>query len=545
MDFFDLSNIHLYIGIFMAIINAGLMCFEGYKLMQIIQISGYHMRGYFDWLKDTRAKHIVRLAMLTLLSTMAILVTNVIFDPYVEYLSYLGFLLYFVFSVIFITKIYRAPQKTPLKMTHRMNRYMVLFYILSLILSFGLVALSSQFLDIYGYGAIALTPIMLPLLVPFVHWIMKPTEKAINRSYVKKSKEKLSETPNLIKIGITGSFGKTSTKNFLNTLLSEKYSVCVTPANFNTPMGITKTVLQCLAPLHQVLIAEMGARQVGDIKELCEIVEPQYGIVTAVGEQHMATFQSIDNIRRTKAELAEYLAQNGGYCVFDGDNEITKKIYDSVNCDKSIISTTDKQATVYATNIKVSTNGTSFDLNIKDMESIHVDTKLFGEHNINNLLLCVDLAIKLGLSREELMRGLGRIMPVEHRLQLIQAENDVIILDDAYNASIEGSKRALEVMSMWKDRRKIVITPGLVELGTMERIANYELGKRIAKVADIVIIVNKVHFLSVKQGLLDEKFDESKIYNADNVTSAVNVLNEILQPKDIVLWENDLPDNYT
>ncbi|MBR7091004.1 MAG: UDP-N-acetylmuramoyl-tripeptide--D-alanyl-D-alanine ligase, partial [Clostridia bacterium] len=405
--------------------------------------------------------------------------------------------------------------------------------------------LSSQFLDIYGYGAIALTPIMLPLLVPFVHWIMKPTEKAINRSYVKKSKEKLSETPNLIKIGITGSFGKTSTKNFLNTLLSEKYSVCVTPANFNTPMGITKTVLQCLAPLHQVLIAEMGARQVGDIKELCEIVEPQYGIVTAVGEQHMATFQSIDNIRRTKAELAEYLAQNGGYCVFDGDNEITKKIYDSVNCDKSIISTTDKQATVYATNIKVSTNGTSFDLNIKDMESIHVDTKLFGEHNINNLLLCVDLAIKLGLSREELMRGLGRIMPVEHRLQLIQAENDVIILDDAYNASIEGSKRALEVMSMWKDRRKIVITPGLVELGTMERIANYELGKRIAKVADIVIIVNKVHFLSVKQGLLDEKFDESKIYNADNVTSAVNVLNEILQPKDIVLWENDLPDNYT
>jgi len=545
MDFFDWNNIHLYIGIIISVINAGLMCFEGYKLMQVIQISGYHLRGYFDWLKDTRAKHIVRLAMLTLLSTMAIVVANVIFDPYAEYLSYMGFLIYLVFSLIFIRKIYRAPQKTPLKMTHRMNRYMVLFYILSALLSFGLVALSSQYFYTYGYGAIALTPICLPLLVPFVHWLMKPTEKLISKSYIKQSKEKLAQSPGLIKIGITGSFGKTSTKNFLNTLLSEKYSVCTTPANFNTPMGITKTVLQCLAPLHQVLIAEMGARKVGDIKELCEIVEPQYGIITAVGEQHMATFQSIDNIRRTKAELSDYLASNNGYCVFDGDSQITAKIYESAKCEKSMISVNSSDCDVNATNIEVSTNGTSFDLNIKGMESIHVETKLFGEHNVKNLLLCVDLAIKMGLNRDELIRGLSRIMPVEHRLQLIQGENDVIILDDAYNASIEGSKRALEVMAMWKDRRKIVITPGLVELGTMERIANYELGKRIAKVADIVIIVNKVHYLSVKQGLLDEGYDETKIYSADNLNNAVNVLQEILQSGDIVLWENDLPDNYT
>lgn len=545
MEFFVLGNMHLYIGLIISVINAGLMCFEGYKLMQVIQISGYHLRGYFDWLKDTRAKHIVRLAMLTLLSTMAIFVTNVIFNPYEKYLSYLGFGFYLVFSLIFIRKIYRAPQKTPLKMTHRMNRYMILFYILSLLLSFGLVALSSLYLDVYGYGAIALTPICLPLLVPFVHWLMKPLERAISKGYIKRTKERLEENPNLIKIGITGSFGKTSTKNFLNTLLSEKYSVCATPANFNTPMGVTKTVLQCLAPLHQVLIAEMGARKVGDIKELCEIVEPQYGIITAVGEQHMATFQSIDNIRRAKSELSDYLGANNGYCVFDGDNEITRKIFDNAKCEKSVIGIGNNEYKIYATNIKVSTTGTDFDLNIEGMETIKVKTKLFGEHNVNNLLLCVDIAIKLGLNREELERGLARIMPVEHRLQLIQGENDVIILDDAYNASIEGSKRALEVMSMWKDRRKIVITPGLVELGTMERIANYELGKRIAKVADIVIIVNKVHFLSVKQGLLDEKFDESKIYNAENLNGAISTLQEILQPRDIVLWENDLPDNYT
>lgn len=546
IDFFDFSNLHFYFAIVLAVINAILLCFEGYKFMQIIQLSGYHLRGYFDWLKDTRAKYIVRLLMLAILSTACFLVTNVIFDAYSEYLSYLGFLLYLLFSLIFITRIYRAPKKTPLKMTHRMNRSMALLFVVNLIISFGFILLSSLFIDIYRFGAVALTPLTLPLTVPFVHWVMKPIEKAINRGYVKRAKAKLATMPKLIKIGITGSYGKTSTKNFLNTILSERYSVCSTPMNFNTPMGITKTVLQYLTPLHQVLIAEMGARQVGDIKELCDIVEPQYGIVTAVGEQHMATFQSIENVRRTKSELPAYLkGVTNGLCIFNTDSPDTKIIFDNAECQKVGVSATDSSSFVYATDIETTTAGTSFVLHIRDMPDIPVKTKLFGLHNINNLLLCVALAVKMGLTRDELIRGLARIMPVEHRLQLIQAENEVTIIDDAYNASIEGSQRALQVLAMWKDRRKIVITPGLVELGTMERLANYNLGQEIAGVADIVIIMNKVHYLSVKQGLLDKGFDESKIYNTDNMDNTVKLLGELMQPHDVILWENDLPDNYT
>ena len=543
MDFFDISNPHLFIAIGLAVVNAILMCFEGYKFLQIIQLSGYHLRGYFDWLKDTRGKYVLRLLLLSMLSLACLLVTNVIFRPYEDYLCYLGFVLYFMLSIIFILKIYQAPKKTPLKMTNRMNRSIFVLFILNLIVSFGFVALSSVFIPFLRFTTIALTPLTLIIIVPFAHWLLKPVEKAINRSYVKRAKDILNQRSDLIKIGITGSYGKTSVKNYLSAILSEKYSVCATPLNFNTPTGITKTVLEFLSPSHQVLIAEMGARQIGDIKELCDIVEPNYGILTSIGEQHLATFLSLDNIKRTKSELPNYLGKNG-FCVFDGDNENSKDIYNKAICKKTFVSLTNKDAACYASNIKQTENGTNFVAHIKNMGEIECKTKLFGLHNVVNLLLSIEMAAKLGLSKDEIQNGVNRILPVEHRLQLIKAENDVLILDDTYNASVEGSARALEVLKGFSGYRKIVITPGLVELGTMERLANYELGKKVSAVADLVIIVNKTHFLAIKQGLLDSGFKEENILSAENVEATKDILKEVLKPKDIILWENDLPDNY-
>lgn len=543
MDFFDLSNPHLFIAIGLAVVNAILLCFEGYKFLQIIQLSGYHLRGYFDWLKDTRGKYVLRLLLLSMLSLACLLVTNVIFRPYEDYLCYLGFVLYFMLSIIFILKIYQAPKKTPLKMTNRMNRSIIVLFVLNLIVSFGFVALSSVFIPFLRFTAIALTPLTLLVVVPFAHWLLKPVEKVINKSYVKRAKAVLKQRPELIKIGITGSYGKTSVKNYLSAILSEKYSVCASPLNFNTPTGITKTVLEFLSPNHQVLIAEMGARQIGDIKELCEIVEPSYGILTSVGEQHLATFLSLDNIKRTKSELPNYLSKNG-FCVFDGDNENSKDIFNKAGCDKTFVSLTNKDASCYASNIKQTENGTNFVAHIKDLGEIECKTKLFGLHNVINLLLSIEMAAKLGLTKQEIQNGVNRILPVEHRLQLIKAENDVLILDDTYNASVEGSARALEVVKGFDGYRKIVITPGLVELGTMERLANYELGKKVAAVADLVIIVNKTHFLAIKQGLLDSGFNEQNILSAENVEATKEILKDVLKPKDIILWENDLPDNY-
>ena len=543
MDFFDLSNPHLYIAVGLAVINAILLCFEGYKFLQIIQLSGYHLRGYFDWLKDTRGKYVLRLLMLSMLSLACLLVTNVIFRSYVDYLSYLGFVLYFMLSIIFILKIYHAPKKTPLKMTNRMNRSIFVLFLLNLIVSFGFVALSSVFVPFLRFCAIALTPLTLLITVPFAHFLLKPVEKGINKGYIKKAKAVLNARPELIKIGITGSYGKTSVKNYLCSILSERFSVCATPLNFNTPMGIAKTVLEFLSPSHQVLIAEMGARQVGDIKELCDIVEPQYGILTSVGEQHLATFLSVENIKRTKSELPTSLGEKG-FCVFDGDNENSKSIFEKSVCQKVFVSIENQDAECFATNIKQTDDGTNFVAHIKNMGEIKCQTKLFGVHNVKNVLLAIALSAKLGMTKEEIQKGINRILPVEHRLQLIKAQNDILILDDTYNASIEGSAKALDVLQNFKGYRKIVVTPGLVELGTMERLANYNLGQNIAKVADMVVIVNKTHFPAIKEGLLDAGFDESNIKNAENIEQTKQLLKEILQSKDIILWENDLPDNY-
>ena len=540
-EFFDFSNWHFYIAIILSAVNALILCFEGYKFLQVIQLSGYHTRGYFDWLKGSGGAYVGRLAMVVVLSLACMLVTNVILDNYSDYLGYLGLIFYCLFSYIYIINVHLAPKKTPLKLTNRMNRANILMYILCFIFTFGLIILSSLYLPFLRFGIIAITPLVLPILVPFVHWMLKPLEAGINKGYVRRAEKKLAQFPNLIKIGITGSFGKTSTKNFLATILSEKYSVCATPFNFNTPTGITKTVLQNLTLGHQVFIAEMGARQQGDIQELCEIVEPKYGILTSIGAQHIATFKSLENVKRTKMELPKYLGTKG-FCVFNIDSPAVAEILPQSDCRKCTVSI-NGPADIFATDIVTSSEGTRFTLHM-DKKTLECSTKLLGLHNIDNLLLCVALARELGLSDQQILSGISKVAPVEHRLQLINAENGVTILDDTYNASIEGSQRALEVLEMFEGRRKIVITPGLVELGTKERLENYNFGKRISKVANIVIIVNKSNYLSIRQGLLDSGFDETKIYEAENLFATQEIMKQILLSGDVILWENDLPDNY-
>ena len=291
-----------------------------------------------------------------------------------------------------------------------------------------------------------------------------------------------------------------------------------------------------------IVITEIGGT-VGDIEELCDIVKPKYAIITPVGEQHMATFHTIDNVVKTKSELPKSLPDDG-MCVFNLDNKYAEKIAQSCVCDKKFVSIDNKDCDVYASDVETTTEGTKFKLHIgKDVLECY--TKVLGKHNIVNILLCIPLCIKLGLTLDQIKQGIEKISPVDHRLQLIKSENDVLVLDDAYNASIEGSKRALEVLSMFKDRRKIVITPGLVELGNLERLANFNFGKDIAKVADLVVIVNKTHYLAIREGLIEGGFSESNIFEAETFETAQAILKDIVCAKDIILWENDLPDNYT
>ena len=313
----------------------------------------------------------------------------------------------------------------------------------------------------------------------------------------------------------------------------------MSPHSFNTLTGLSKVINNYLNLDDEILLAEMGARQVGDIKELCDLIQPKYGIITSVGEQHLLTFKNFENVLKTKFELIEALPKNEGVAVFNGFDKGAKILYNRCQLDKKKI--TGNKGLVNAKNITFDQMGTSFDLLINN-KTYSAKTVLLGKHNVENIVLCVQMAKILGLSDKEILNGISALKPIPHRLELIKTETN-IILDDSYNASVEGSKVALNALSKMPGR-KIVITPGLVEMGEKEKQANIDLGKRIAKVADFVIIVNKVNFEAIKQGLDEKKFKDENIYQAETLDKAKILMRDFLSTGDSILFENDLPDNY-
>lgn len=544
MPFFDPSNPNLYVAIALSVINGVMLCFCGYKFLHVLQLSGYKIQGYKVWLKDTHAKYVARIALLSIMSLAAMLVTVALFDSYINdqsYFAYFGLIFYFTFTIVFIVNMYHVPQKTPLVQTYRMTRLCIVLGLLMAGITFCLIYVTTEFIPFVRFSSIAITPLLLPITVPIAHGILVPFENLNSLRYVNWAKRKLKKMPNLIKIGITGSYGKTSTKYILNTILSQNYSVCISPHSFNTPMGITKVVLDYLKPNNDVLIVEMGAKQVGDIKYLCDIVKPQYGILTSVGSQHLATFETLENISKTKNELIQSLPEDG-FAVFNGNNEKCMDLFEKCKIKKCFTSTENNLAFASAKNVKISSSGITFTL-IIDGGEVECKTKLLGEHNLENILMSAALAYNLGLSLEQIRIGISKLKPVNHRLEL-KKENGISILDDAYNSNVEGSLCALKVLDLFEGGKKFVITPGLVELGSKEKEENVNFGKNLAKHADCVIIVNKTNKDAIFEGLVSEGFNEENILIAQTLIEARIMLKERAKKGDVVLFENDLPDNY-
>ena len=366
---------------------------------------------------------------------------------------------------------------------------------------------------------------------------MCPVEYIIKCRYINKTKNKLSKLK-CKKIGITGSFGKTSTKNILCQILEEEFKVCKTPKSYNTPMGICKTVLENLNEEHDFFIVEMGARREGDIAFLSKLVQVEYGIITPIGEQHIETFGSIENIEKTKFELCEFIDEEG-VVIFNGKSLSNYKLFKKCKTKKYLLCRDNSFA--FASNILMNEHGSKFTLNI-DKKEIDVETKLLGKLNIDNIVTASAMAYLLGENLFNIKKGISKVKPIEHRLELINGEK-VCVIDDSYNSNLSGAKEALQVLSTFK-KRKIVITPGIVEMGMRQEEVNFNLGKEISKIADICIIMNKINKNSLKNGLKSGNFDENSIFFANTREEQKNLLNKILLNNDVILFENDLPDNY-
>ncbi|MDR0751688.1 MAG: UDP-N-acetylmuramoyl-tripeptide--D-alanyl-D-alanine ligase [Christensenellaceae bacterium] len=370
-------------------------------------------------------------------------------------------------------------------------------------------------------------------IVILVNLIIAPFEFLNNTRYIKRAKLKLNKI-NAIKIGITGSYGKTSCKNILTAMLSTKYKVLKTDKSRNTPMGIYLTTNE-LTGDEEVFIAEMGARRCGDIKKLCDIVNPQYGIITGIGNQHLGEFGSLGKIIKAKCELIDMMPPNG-FMVFNGDDKKTKSLKTRFHGESQTVSINSEEG-IYAKNIKLSTNGLSFDI-FGFETTISVSTKLLGRHNVLNILMCTVLAHKLGIGLEEIKSAISNLNPTHHRLELLKNTGEITIIDDSYNANIDGSLFALEVLKLFKGR-KIVFSQGIIELGIINKRVNQELGMMIAKSADLIILTGPNSSALLKG--IDSAGFSGKILKFGDFKETTKALKSILKPGDVLLVQNDIP----
>lgn len=431
----------------------------------------------------------------------------------------------------------KRPTKKPLAVTQRIKRLVGIYAGVSFIIGCVLAL-------VHVHALALIMPLFAAVLLEFAAACAAPIEKKINNGFFREAQKILGDRADLIKIGITGSYGKTSAKFFLAAILSEKYNTLATPSSFNTPMGVSRVVREQLKGEHQVFIAEMGARHVGDIKEMCELVHPKYGVITSVGPQHLETFFTQDNITATKYELIEALPDDGA-AVFADDGGIVKSLYDKTEKPAKLLAGSARHGLgARAEDVEIGPWGSRFSLILKDGDKAKCETKVLGAHNIQNLLAACTLADALGMTAEQIAAGVAKTEPVEHRLQILPSGNGVTIIDDAFNANPSGARAALDVLRLFPQKR-VIVTPGMVELGDRQTELNREFGKAMMGAVDAAIVVGQTNAQAITEGLLEAGFPKESIHLARDLAQAQTVMASLpVTAGDTVLFENDLPDNY-
>lgn len=510
----------VWVALIMSLAGGLLLMFISLKLMQMLQLASYRASGLLTWLKRSKFDYMVRYFALAFFCFTSMFVFVMCFGK-VEFYSRLGIIFFVILCLYFAVSVARERKKTPLKFTKRIVRLIILDFILNFGLSFGLIwPLKSTAL---GYSLLGISPLLCPITLVISHFILLPLERLINRSFIVKAKKKLSSA-NPIVIGITGSYGKTTTKNVLATLLRSKYKVFASPHSYNTPMGLCKCINEEYKG-EEIFIAEMGARFKGDISYLCKIFKPGFAILTSIGNQHLETFGSKENIIKEKTSIlkgVEFAALNG-------------------DCDEVTPFASEKAALcgkvgeVTYSDVKSSLLGTDFVLTVGG-ESENIHTRLVGDHVPVTVAMCACMAKRLGVELSDIKEAAEKLPFVEHRLEVLNS-GDIIILDDSYNSNPNGADNALKILNTYGGT-KIIITPGFVELGTDSEKCLLELGEKIAGVCDYAFLLGP-NAETIMSGMKD--FDNVEIVGSLN--EAMDRLKNISPPM-AVLFENDLPDNY-
>lgn len=506
-------------------------CLICVRQFQMLQQNSYFFSRYFRWYKQSFNRREVLFLFIAVIGSALCL--TAFWDKHSSYKSVV--LLLYLLKNAFVSLHANKTSIKSLVMTARVKRmFSATVVIVALLAAFGIVFENAIFSAVLFFLAAfpqALTVLSLA--------VMTPIEKLIARFYINDAKKLIKSKKGLKIIGVTGSYGKTSTKVILGRILSERYNTLVTPENYNTPMGLVITTRKFLKPQTEIFVAEMGAKRKGDIKEDCDIANPSMGIITSVGPQHLETFGNIETVTSTKFELADRVRENGGKMFLNFDNELIRAnadVYDFVSYGTA-------DADVTAQNITYSADGLGFDIVHKNGQ-FHVTSRLLGQHNALNITAAAAVALEMGLSEDEIAFAVSKIKPIEHRLEMKPYLNGSTLIDDAYNSNPEGCLEAVRVLGRFEGMKKIIVTPGLVELGDKEYECNKALGALAAKTCDEIILVGRNRWQPLKDGALETQFPKEKLHLVESFKDAVGVFGPMCDKNTVILFENDLPDNY-
>lgn len=409
----------------------------------------------------------------------------------------------------------------------------------------------SSFLGIFGSILLILLFLKLNFFYPEIYIILSvslfyPVDYLTKEIIFWRAKNKIRSLKNLTVIAIAGSYGKSTMKNFLSEAISSEVSLLTTRDNINTPMGISRQIIKELSSKHEYYIVEMGEYYRWDIRQISDIVNPKIGIITGINEAHIERLKTIDTTIDTIFELSNYVEtiylNKDDKNVLLGLEKYQKKLK-SVELYSSVIDTDSKIQDFTFESEKLTNTLTILN---KEKKSIKLDTKILGEYVIGLVDLTLKISNKLGIEEKNLISNIPRISPVEHRLQPIKSEKGIVIIDDSYNSNPEGFKSAIRILSKFTNRRKILITPGIVETGQYTKIIHEDLAEYIYENSsiDLLILVTTLGTKILSDKLLELGFPKEKIVKYSSSKEAFDSLNEHLKQNDVILFQNDISDNY-
>ncbi len=388
-----------------------------------------------------------------------------------------------------------------------------------------------------------LTNTLMPLFATLIVLTFQPLVALFRKGTIKKATVKRSKFPDLKTVGITGSYGKTSTKEILACLLSDKFKVLKTEKHQNSEMGISRSVLEELNKEHEVFVAEMGTYGVGGIRLLANIVQPQIGILAGINEQHLSLFGSIDKTIKAKYELIESLPRDG-LAVFNGDNEHCLKLYEMTDMPKKMYSLEKpkgkKNPDIWVEDMGVEKKFLYFTVFTKEGESEEFRVNLLGKHNIPNILASVLVARYLGMGLKEIAQACKKINEHQGSMKMQAGVRGLNILNASYSANPHGVVGDLDYLQT-RPRKRIIIMPCLIELGKRSRDIHKEIGRKIGEVCDFAIITTRERFSEIQEGAQESGLEKENVVFINKTEEIIRRMEIVAVPGDTILLEGRVP----